>query len=190
MTATRQEGAQHVKQDSLPHFRCQSETRIGQYVPSTCAGLIAEVDEKIHKGEILRPPQRLTESGKFPTLYFNVFHGFVINQKILVIRYRGRGHVQIIARYCLDYHLDGRICETEIYRLINDCQAAHYIEHINEGNSVEHNGSPSVPSHPRASSLELLEKRLKTVEEDPNHILHKRMKISGRRFKFLGNKFL
>ena len=58
-----------------------------------------------------------------------------------------------------------------------------------EGNNVEHEGTQSVPSRPRASSLELLENRLKTVGEDPTHTLCKRMKFYGRQFEFIGNNF-
>ena len=103
-----------------------------------------------------------------------------------VIRFRGCGHVQIIARYCLDYHLDGKFCPSDIYRLINESQSAHYIENVTEVNTVESGDVQTVSSHPRASSLELLEKRLKTVEEDPNHILRSRMSFFGRQFRFLG----
>ena len=108
---------------------------------------------------------------------------------LLVIRYRGGGHIRILARYCLDRQLDGQPCGSQNYRLINDFQAAHYIENVIEGNRVENEGSVSVPNRPRASSLELLENRIKTVEEDPNHILRNRMKFSGRQFEFIG-KFL
>ena len=92
-----------------------------------------------------------------------------------------------MARYCLNYHLNGEVCEKETYRLINDCQAAFYIEPVVEGNNVECEGSHSVPSRPRESSLELLENRLKTVGEDPNHTLCKRLKFCGRQFEFIGN---
>lgn len=108
----------------------------------------------------------------------------------LVIRYRGGGHIRILARYCLDHQLDGQPCGALNYRLINDWQAAYYVETVSESNRVENDGSQSVSSRPRASSLELLTNRLKTVQEDPNHILHKRLTFSGRQFKFTGKHFL
>ena len=104
-----------------------------------------------------------------------------------VIRYRGAGHVKILCRFSLDHHPDGRICQKHPCRLINACQAAHYVEHISETISVESEGTLSVSPRPRATALQLLENRLKTVKEDPNHILNKRMKFSGRQFEFLGN---
>lgn len=51
-------------EDSLPHFRGPAEMRAGQYVPSTFPGLISEAEEKIQKGEILKPEIRLNEYGK------------------------------------------------------------------------------------------------------------------------------
>ena len=48
----------------MPHFRGPLESRAGQYVPSTFAGLIAEAEEKIDKGEMLRPALELHEYGK------------------------------------------------------------------------------------------------------------------------------
>ena len=166
----------------MAHFRCTAETRAGQYVPSTFEGLISEAEEKINKGEILRPLMRLDEYGRLKLKYQTV----LLLKFFIVIRYRGGGHVRILARYCLDYYLNGQPCSSQNYRLINECQAAHYTEHVIEGNRVENEDSQSVPNRPRASSLELLETRIKTVQEDPSHILNKRMKFSGRQFEFLG----
>ena len=97
--------------------------------------------------------------------------------------------MELLSRFCLDRRPDGTHCGEENCRIINDCHAANYIEFPDEGNSVEREGSFSVPNRPRASSLELLENRLSTVQEDPNNILNKRMKFSGRQFEFTGNPF-
>ena len=53
----------HKSQVSLPYFRSAVNARAGQFVPSTFPGLIAEAEEKINSGEILRPPTTLHELG-------------------------------------------------------------------------------------------------------------------------------
>ena len=103
-----------------------------------------------------------------------------------MVRYRGRGHLQLLSRYCLDYLPNGQPCGQKNSRLINDYQAAHYVDFIPEGNVVKSGESHSVSNQPRASTLELLENRLKTVQEDQNHILNKRMTFSNRQVTFSG----
>ena len=73
VSATRVEAGKRDKQDALPHFCGPSETRAGQYVPSTFSNLILEVDAKIQQGEMLKPTARLTEFGNFYQNFHNNF---------------------------------------------------------------------------------------------------------------------